>query len=38
MPIHPMQGMVGLVSGLFGKQDQAASPPARNGNEATPNA
>jgi hypothetical protein len=29
MPTHPMQGMIGLVSGLFGKQ-QAANPPASN--------
>jgi ATP-dependent Zn protease len=27
MPTHPMQGMIGLVSGLFGKQQQAANPP-----------
>jgi ATP-dependent Zn protease len=32
MPMHPMQGMVGLVSGLFGKQ-QAESPPAPDSKE-----
>jgi ATP-dependent Zn protease len=26
--MHPMGGMIGLVSGLFGKQPQAAGPPA----------
>jgi ATP-dependent Zn protease len=26
MPTHPMQGMIGLVGGLFGKQPQAANP------------
>jgi ATP-dependent Zn protease len=26
VPIHPMQGMMGLAAGLFGKQQQAASP------------
>lgn len=31
MPMHPMQGMIGLVSGLFGKQDQAASTPSPDG-------
>jgi ATP-dependent Zn protease len=31
MPTHPMQGMIGLVSGLFGKQQQAAEPPKQNG-------
>ena len=30
MPMHPMQGMISLVSGLFGKQ-QAAEPPSRDG-------
>jgi ATP-dependent Zn protease len=28
MSVHPMQGMMGLLSGLFGKQQQAASPPS----------
>jgi cell division protease FtsH len=27
IPTHPMQGMIGLVSGLFGKRQQAAEPP-----------
>jgi ATP-dependent Zn protease len=27
MPTHPMQGVIGLMSGLFGKQQQAANPP-----------
>ena len=31
MPTHPMQGMIGLVSGLFGKQQQAAEPPKHDG-------
>jgi ATP-dependent Zn protease len=31
MPMHPMQGMIGLVSGLFGKQQQAANPPTHDG-------
>jgi ATP-dependent Zn protease len=31
MPTHPMQGMVGLVSGLFGKQQQDANPPTHDG-------
>jgi ATP-dependent Zn protease len=31
MPMHPMQGMIGLVSGLFGKQNQAASTPTHDG-------
>ena len=31
MPMHPMQGMIGLVSGLFGKQSQAASTPTHDG-------
>ena len=31
MPMHPMQGMVGLVSGLFGKQQQAPEPPTHDG-------
>jgi len=29
--MHPMGGMMGLVSGLFGKQQQATSPPAQDG-------
>ncbi len=29
MPMHPMQGMIGLVSGLFSKQQKAADPPAQ---------
>jgi hypothetical protein len=33
MPTHPMQGVIGLVSGLFGKQQQAANPPTRDGGE-----
>jgi len=31
MPMHPMQGMVGLVSGLFGKQNQTPSSPPHDG-------
>jgi hypothetical protein len=31
MPMHPMQGMLGLVSGLFGKNQQAASEPTQAG-------
>jgi ATP-dependent Zn protease len=31
LPTHPMQGMVGLISGLFGKQTQAADPPTHDG-------
>ena len=31
VPMHPMRGMIGLVSGLFGKQSPAASPPTRDG-------
>ncbi|MGB0085471.1 MAG: ATP-dependent metallopeptidase FtsH/Yme1/Tma family protein [Rhodomicrobiaceae bacterium] len=31
IPTHPMQGMIGLISGQFGKQQQAASPPTHNG-------
>lgn len=38
MPMHPMQGMVGLVSGLFGRQVQPASPPDRKPSDATPSA
>jgi hypothetical protein len=34
MPMHPMQGMVGLVSDLFGKQQQSAGPPTQNGDGA----
>lgn len=33
MPMHPMQGMIGLISGLFGKQEQAAPPPTHVGDE-----
>jgi hypothetical protein len=35
MSMHPMHGMMGLVSGLFGKQPQAASPPADSPNKQT---
>lgn len=31
VPTSPMQGMLGLVSGLFGKKPQAADPPAQDG-------
>jgi ATP-dependent Zn protease len=31
MPMHPMQGMIGLVSGLFGKQSQATNTPTQDG-------
>jgi hypothetical protein len=31
LPTHPMQGVIGLVSGLFGKQQQAANPPTHDG-------
>lgn len=31
MPTHPMQGMIGLVSGLFSKQQKAADPPMQDG-------
>jgi FtsH Extracellular len=31
MPMHPMQGMIGLVSGLFGKQSQGENPPTHDG-------
>ena len=27
MPMHPMQGMIGMISGLFGKQPKAADSP-----------
>jgi ATP-dependent Zn protease len=30
MPVHPMQGMVKLLSGLFGKQQQGENPPQQN--------
>ena len=33
MPMHPMQGMIGIVSGLFGKQQQSANPPTLDGGE-----
>jgi ATP-dependent Zn protease len=32
VPLHPMQGMIGLVSGLFGKQ-RSESPPGDDGGE-----
>ena len=32
-PMHPMQGMVGLVSGLFAKPHQVESPPEHESNE-----
>jgi ATP-dependent Zn protease len=35
MPMHPMQGMMGLVSGLFGKQQQAGTPPTQDGDATT---
>jgi hypothetical protein len=31
MPMGPMQGIVGLVSGIFGKKEQAAESPAHDG-------
>lgn len=31
MPMHPMQGMIGLISGLFGKQSQPAGTPPPGG-------
>lgn len=31
--MHPMGGMIGLISGLFGKQPQAARPPAQDGDQ-----
>jgi hypothetical protein len=33
VPTHPMQGMIGLVSGMFGKHQQAENPPTHNGDE-----
>jgi ATP-dependent Zn protease len=36
MPMHPMQGMIGLISGLFGKQKQAAPPPTHDGQAVSP--
>lgn len=33
MAMHPMGGMIGLVSGLFGRQPQAASTPPHDGEE-----
>ena len=33
MSMHPMGGMVGLVSGLFGKRDQPGSPSERESEE-----
>lgn len=35
MPTHPMQGMIGLVSGLFAKPQQTESQPARDGDKPT---
>jgi ATP-dependent Zn protease len=34
LSMHPMGGMVGLISGLFGKQQQAESPPTPNSDES----
>lgn len=34
VPTMPMHGMIGLVSGLFGKQPQAAGPASHEGDEA----
>ncbi len=34
IPMHPMQGMIGLVSGLFGKQQQATNPPTHDGTDS----
>jgi len=31
MPMHPMQGMIGMISGLFGKQIQPAGTPPPGG-------
>jgi hypothetical protein len=36
MPTHPMQGMIGLISGLFRNQSQAERPPSQGG-DATKN-
>lgn len=33
MPMHPMQGMIGLISGLFSKQSQPAGTPQPGGEE-----
>lgn len=33
MPTHPMQGMIGLISGLFGKQSQPEGTPPHTGEE-----
>ena len=33
MPMHPMQGMIGLISGLFGKQSKAIDSPTHDGGE-----
>jgi ATP-dependent Zn protease len=33
VPTHPMQGIIGLVSGLFSKPQQAESPSARDSDE-----
>jgi len=33
-PVHPMQGMIGLVAGLFGKQQQAVNSPTDDGGAA----
>jgi hypothetical protein len=37
MPMHPMQGMLGLIPGLFGKKDPGASP-STGGTAAPPSA
>jgi FtsH Extracellular len=34
VPTHPMQGMIGLISGLFAKQTPAANPPSQPGGAA----
>jgi ATP-dependent Zn protease len=34
VPMHPMQGMIGLVSGLFSKQQKAADPPMQDGSSS----
>jgi hypothetical protein len=36
MPMHPMQGMVGLISGLFARQDPVAKPTAGGAGQAPP--